>query len=126
MISAIKGMNDVRPGATEPFLDSAVWAHIFAVASRVLGSYGYHSVWLPVVEDTALFVRGIGFGFVMMPAMAAAYQDLSRDRVPRASTAINIVQRVGGSIGTAAMSTMLASNAAAIMRCAGNATGASQ
>jgi EmrB/QacA subfamily drug resistance transporter len=55
----------------------------------------------------SLFVRGIGFGFVMMPAMAAAYQTLSRDRVPRASTAINIVQRVGGSIGTALVAVVL-------------------
>jgi hypothetical protein len=43
----------------------------------------------------------------MMPAMAAAYQTLSRDRVPRASTAINIVQRVGGSMGTALMAVVL-------------------
>jgi len=55
----------------------------------------------------SLFLRGIGFGFVMMPAMAAAYQTLSRDRVPRASTAINIVQRVGGSIGTALVAVVL-------------------
>jgi len=55
----------------------------------------------------SLFARGIGFGFVMMPAMAAAYQTLSRDRVPRASTAINIVQRVGGSIGTALVAVVL-------------------
>jgi EmrB/QacA subfamily drug resistance transporter len=55
----------------------------------------------------SLFVRGVGFGFVMMPAMAAAYQDLSRERVPRASTAINIVQRVGGSIGTALVAVVL-------------------
>jgi len=55
----------------------------------------------------SLFVRGIGFGFVMMPAMAAAYQTLSRNRVPRATTAINIVQRVGGSLGTALVAVVL-------------------
>jgi EmrB/QacA subfamily drug resistance transporter len=60
-------------------------------------------VWLA----SSLFVRGLGFGFVMMPAMAAAYQTLSRDQVPRASTAINIVQRVGGSIGTALVAVVL-------------------
>lgn len=59
-ITAIKGMNDIRPGATDAFLDSAVWARIMAVAGEVLGSYGYAPVWLPVVEDTGLFVRGIG------------------------------------------------------------------
>jgi EmrB/QacA subfamily drug resistance transporter len=55
----------------------------------------------------SLFVRGIGFGFVMMPAISAAYQTLSRDQVPRASTAINIVQRVGGSMGTALVAVIL-------------------
>jgi hypothetical protein len=42
-----------------------------------------------------------------MPAMAAAYQTLSRNRVPRATTAINIVQRVGGSLGTALVAVVL-------------------
>jgi EmrB/QacA subfamily drug resistance transporter len=60
-----------------------------------------------VLLASSLFVRGLGFGFVMMPAMAAAYQSLSRDQVPRASTAINIVQRVGGSIGTALVAVVL-------------------
>ncbi len=55
----------------------------------------------------SLFVRGIGFGFVMMPAISAAYQALAPPQVPRASTAINIVQRVGGSIGTALVAVVL-------------------
>jgi histidyl-tRNA synthetase len=59
-IQAIKGMNDVRPGAAEPHLDSAVWSHLFSVCGSVLGQYGYHQVWLPCVEDTGLFARGIG------------------------------------------------------------------
>jgi MFS family permease len=55
----------------------------------------------------SLFVRGIGFGFVMMPAISAAYQTLTPPQVPRASTAINIVQRIGGSIGTALVAVVL-------------------
>ncbi len=55
----------------------------------------------------SLFVRGIGFGFVMMPAISAAYQTLSRPEVPRASTAVNIVQRVGGSVGVALVAVVL-------------------
>ena len=55
----------------------------------------------------SLFVRGLGFGFVMMPAISAAYQTLAAPQVPRASTAINIVQRVGGSIGTALVAVVL-------------------
>jgi predicted MFS family arabinose efflux permease len=54
-----------------------------------------------------LFVRGIGLGMTMMPAMSAAYQTLTRAAVARATTALNIVQRVGGSIGTAVLAVVL-------------------
>ncbi|CAO5161385.1 MFS transporter, DHA2 family, multidrug resistance protein [Frankia sp. AiPs1] len=49
----------------------------------------------------ALFVRGLGFGAAMMPAMAAAYATLAPSAVPRATTTLNILQRVGGSLATA-------------------------
>jgi EmrB/QacA subfamily drug resistance transporter len=55
----------------------------------------------------SLFVRGIGFGFVFMPVISAAYETLSHEQVPRASTAVNIVQRVGGSVGTALVAVVL-------------------
>jgi EmrB/QacA subfamily drug resistance transporter len=60
-----------------------------------------------VLLAASLFVRGIGMGFVMMPAMAAAYTTLSRSEVPRATTMVNIVQRVGGSLGTALFAVVL-------------------
>jgi hypothetical protein len=43
----------------------------------------------------ALFVRGVGMGATMMPAMSAAYQTLSRAAIARATTSLNIIQRVG-------------------------------
>jgi hypothetical protein len=43
----------------------------------------------------------------MFPAMAAAYNTLPRSAVPRATTAINILQRVGGSLGTAILVVVL-------------------
>jgi EmrB/QacA subfamily drug resistance transporter len=55
----------------------------------------------------ALFVRGMGMGATMMPAMAAAYQTLSHAAVARATSALNIIQRVGGSIGTAVLAIVL-------------------
>ena len=55
----------------------------------------------------SLFVRGIGFGFTMMPAMAASYVDLESNEIPRGTTSLNIIQRVGGSIGTALMAVFL-------------------
>jgi MFS family permease len=69
----------------------------------------------------ALFVRGIGFGFTMMPAIAAAYQNLDHAQVPRATAAINILQRVGGSIGTALLAVILERQITAALPGAGTA-----
>jgi EmrB/QacA subfamily drug resistance transporter len=57
--------------------------------------------------EVALVVRGIGLGFTMMPAMAAAYATLERSQVPRATPMLNVLQRVGGSLGTAVLAVIL-------------------
>jgi EmrB/QacA subfamily drug resistance transporter len=54
-----------------------------------------------------LVIRGIGLGGAMMPAMAAAYATLRPSEVPRATSALNAIQRVGGSIGTALLAVVL-------------------
>jgi EmrB/QacA subfamily drug resistance transporter len=61
-------------------------------------------LWLSVV----LLVMGVAMGFTMMPMMTAAIQTLKHDEVPRASTALNIIQQVGGAVGTAILSVILA------------------
>ena len=43
----------------------------------------------------------------MMPSMAAAYQTLERAAVPRATSMINIIRTVGGSLGTAVLTVVL-------------------
>jgi len=55
----------------------------------------------------ALVVRGVGLAGAMMPAMAAAYATLTRSQVPRATPALNVLQRVGGSIGAALLIVIL-------------------
>jgi len=55
----------------------------------------------------SLFVAGLGTGATMMPAMSAAYQTLNHAQVPRATTTLNILMRVGGSIGTALFAVVL-------------------
>ena len=55
----------------------------------------------------AVVVRGVGLGFTMMPAMAAAYATLESSQVPRATPMLNVVQRIGGSIGTALLAVVL-------------------
>jgi MFS family permease len=54
-----------------------------------------------------LVVRGVGIACAMMPAMAAAYATLSHAEVPRATSALNVLQRVGGSMGTALLAVVL-------------------
>jgi len=56
----------------------------------------------------ALVVRGLGLGATMMPAMAAAYATLdSAAEVPRATPMLNVLQRVGGSLGVAVLTVVL-------------------
>ena len=54
-----------------------------------------------------LVLRGLGIGASMMPAMAAAYATLESSAVPRATSALNVMQRVGGSLGTALLAVVL-------------------
>lgn len=57
--------------------------------------------------NAILFVRGFGFGATIMPAMAVAYASLPREAIPRATVALNIVQRLGGSLGIALLAVVL-------------------
>jgi EmrB/QacA subfamily drug resistance transporter len=57
-----------------------------------------------------LVVRGLGIGSSMMPAMAAAYATLRPADVPRATSSLNALQRIGGSIGTALLAVVLQGN----------------
>jgi EmrB/QacA subfamily drug resistance transporter len=75
-------------------------------------------LWLSV----DLFFMGIGMGFTMMPTMTAAIQTLHHDEVPRASTALNIIQQVGGAMGTALLSVILANELSDRLTPAGGAS----
>jgi EmrB/QacA subfamily drug resistance transporter len=55
----------------------------------------------------AMVVRGLGIGMSMMPAMTAAYATLRSDQVNDATPQLNVLQRVGGSIGTAILTVVL-------------------
>jgi EmrB/QacA subfamily drug resistance transporter len=75
------------------------------VATIPFALIGAHTsiVWLSVV----MFVRGIGIGFGFMPAMAAAFASLKRSELSSATPQLNVLQRVGGSIGTAVLAVVL-------------------
>jgi MFS family permease len=55
----------------------------------------------------ALFVRGVGLGCINIPSIAAAYGGIPKETIPVATTAINIVQRLGGPVATTAIALFL-------------------
>ncbi|MFE3029094.1 MDR family MFS transporter [Nocardia tengchongensis] len=55
----------------------------------------------------AMGVRGLAVGLSIMPAMSAAYQALRNDEINDATPQLNVLQRVGGSIGTAIVAVAL-------------------
>jgi EmrB/QacA subfamily drug resistance transporter len=78
------------------------------------------SFWL---LGASLVVRGVGLGFTMMPAMAAAYATIERAQVPRATPMLNVLQRVGGSLGTAVLAVVLQRQITAQLAGVGAASG---
>ncbi|MEP6824084.1 MAG: histidine--tRNA ligase [Ramlibacter sp.] len=62
-LNAVKGMNDILPPSvprTEKLPDSVLWQWFESAVRRVLVRYGYQNLLTPIVEPTALFVRGLG------------------------------------------------------------------
>ena len=55
----------------------------------------------------AMIGRGFGIGLTMMPAMTAAYARLRPRDIAHATPQLSVLQRVGGSIGTALLSVVL-------------------
>jgi len=53
-IVGIKGMNDILPS------DAPLWELFENTVQSVLKSYGYQQIRTPIVEETALFARGLG------------------------------------------------------------------
>ncbi|HXP33807.1 MAG TPA: DHA2 family efflux MFS transporter permease subunit, partial [Acidimicrobiales bacterium] len=60
-----------------------------------------------VLLAVTLFVRGLGLGLTMMPVTAAAYYNLNHAEIPKATTTMNIVRQVGGSVATALFAVVL-------------------
>jgi EmrB/QacA subfamily drug resistance transporter len=57
--------------------------------------------------SAALLVVGAGVGATVVPSMAAAFRALSRAETPRATSALNVIQRLGGAVGTALFAIVL-------------------
>ncbi len=76
-----------------------------ALGTIPFGLIGAHTsiVWL----SAAMLIRGVGIGFGFMPTMAAAFASLERSELASATPQLNVLQRVGGSIGTAVLAVVL-------------------
>jgi EmrB/QacA subfamily drug resistance transporter len=55
----------------------------------------------------ALFFRASGQASIGVPAISSAYTSIPRPAIPVATTALNIVQRLGGPVGTTILATFL-------------------
>src|SRR5882757_8232764 len=60
-----------------------------------------------VLISVVLLLRGVGIGFSFMPAMTAAFAALRPDQLSDATPQLNVLQRVGGAIGTAVLAVVL-------------------
>lgn len=88
---------------------------------------------LTTVDDTTsfwttsliLFINGLGMGATMMPAMSAALRSLRREEVARATSGLNALQRVGGSIGTAVLAVVLTHQLNSVLPSGGGESGLS-
>ncbi len=89
-------------GRTVPFAMALIAAGFFAFTQVGTDT----SYW---VLCGSLFVMGLGMGGTMMPIMTSALRTLTSQEVARGSTLVNILQQIGGSIGSAIMSVILTS-----------------
>lgn len=65
----VKGMRDLLPA------EAGAFARVEETARRVFTLYGYHEVRTPVVEDTDLFVRGVGEGSEIVGKQMYTFDD---------------------------------------------------
>jgi EmrB/QacA subfamily drug resistance transporter len=79
-----------------------------AIGMLYLTGIGVDSSYVPDVLP-ALLVMGVGFGLIFAPAMSGATLGVAPHDAGVASAMVNTMQQIGGSIGTALLSTLAAS-----------------
>jgi MFS family permease len=80
------------------------------IAAAVLGTLAYTHVGAHTSYPylaAALLLLGLGIGSTILPSMAAAFQTLTHQETPKATSALNVVQRIAGAIGTAVLAIVL-------------------
>ncbi|MFQ6021198.1 MAG: histidine--tRNA ligase [Acidiferrobacterales bacterium] len=88
-IQAIRGMNDLLPEAV------VHWQHLEATARRVLESYGYREIRIPLLEKTELFSRSIGQLTDIVAKEMYTFEDRNGDSITLRPEATAGVVRAG-------------------------------
>jgi len=57
--------------------------------------------------SVVLVLRGVGIGFSFMPAMTAAFASMRPEQLSDATPQLNVLQRIGGAVGTAVLAVVL-------------------
>jgi EmrB/QacA subfamily drug resistance transporter len=83
----------------------AVGALVAALGTLAFTQVGADTSYLYLAA--ALLVVGLGIGSTIVPTMAAAFQALAHDEIPRATSALNAIQRIAGALGTALLAIIL-------------------
>lgn len=88
------------------------WIVLIGIALTLVGTLAFTRAGTDTSDallTCSLVLRGLGLGAVATPLTASAYRSLSQEDVPRAAGALVILQRIGGSLGTAALAVLLQS-----------------
>jgi MFS family permease len=102
LVMPLAGKLTDRLGGGPLALFGVIFTTITTIPFALIGAHTSIE-WLSI----AMFLRGMGIGFAFMPAMAAAFASLDRSELPHATPQLNVLQRVGGSIGTAVLAVVL-------------------
>jgi EmrB/QacA subfamily drug resistance transporter len=122
-----QGIGSIAPRTLAGRLTDSIGPRFVVLAGIALAAAGtipfalaglHTSYWL---LGAALVVRGAGLGLATIAVMAGAFQGLSREQVPHASSATRILQFVGGSFGAAILVALILDHYAAAHAAAGAA-----
>jgi len=84
---------------------AVVGVSILCLSTIPLGFVGAHTSILAI--SLVLALRGLGIGLSFMPTMTAAFAALRTDQLSDATPQMNVLQRLGGAIGTAVLAVVL-------------------
>jgi EmrB/QacA subfamily drug resistance transporter len=78
---------------------------VLALSTLPLAFVGAHTS--IVLISLVLVLRGLSIGFAFMPAMTAAFAALRPEQLSDATPQMNVLQRLGGAVGTAVLAVVL-------------------